>query len=298
MLGMPEQRVRELARDALVDLAPVSGRGVEEDWRGQLADYVLGQQSGPEATATRGHLRRSEAARTWARSLLDSLEQLYQNGSMPAIPEGERGRRAAARRPRSGATRSRRATVAESRRRRRRWLLAGAAAPIVLLLVVLVWPSASSPAATTTARRFRSSHAAAAQPAAPTTAVPARRGGRARPLAEQRAVAAQVQASRAPAQHPPVSYQFWLYNNKNNASSLGAQVTDAARPLQVAIGILPAGLPELPLLRPVAASPSAADRAHSGQLGAERDDAHARIVRATASHAARPGRAAPPPRRS
>ena len=83
--------MRELARDALVELAPVSVRGVEEDWRGQLADYVLGQQSGPEATATKGHLRRSEAARSWARSLLDSLEQFYENGSVPAIPEGERG---------------------------------------------------------------------------------------------------------------------------------------------------------------------------------------------------------------
>ena len=98
MLNLPEGRVRELARDALVELAPVSVRGVEEDWRGQLADYVLGQQSGPEATATKGHLRRSEAARSWARSLLDSLEQFYENGSVPAIPEGERGRRAAARR--------------------------------------------------------------------------------------------------------------------------------------------------------------------------------------------------------
>ena len=76
MLGIPESRVRERARDALVDLAPLSARGVEEDWRGQLADYVLGQQDGPEATATRGHLRRSEAARSWTRSLLDSLEQL------------------------------------------------------------------------------------------------------------------------------------------------------------------------------------------------------------------------------
>ena len=59
MLGIPETRVRERARDALVQLAPVSVRGVEEDWRGQLADYVLGQQAGPEVTATRGHLRRS-----------------------------------------------------------------------------------------------------------------------------------------------------------------------------------------------------------------------------------------------
>src|SRR5215208_7780424 len=90
MLGIPEERVRERARDALVQLAPVSVRGVEEDWRGRLADYVLGQQSGPEGTATKGHLRRSEAARSWTRSLLDSLEQFYENGSVPAIPEGER----------------------------------------------------------------------------------------------------------------------------------------------------------------------------------------------------------------
>ncbi|HZC13763.1 MAG TPA: sigma factor-like helix-turn-helix DNA-binding protein, partial [Thermoleophilaceae bacterium] len=99
MLGMPEARVRELARQALVELAPVSVRAVEEDWRGQLADYVLGQQAGSEATATKGHLRRSEAARSWTRSLLDSLDQLYPNGSMPAIPEGERGRRAAGPKP-------------------------------------------------------------------------------------------------------------------------------------------------------------------------------------------------------
>ena len=113
MLGMPEPRVRELARDALVELAPVSVRGVEDDWRGQLADYVLGQQSGPEATATKGHLRRSEAARSWARSLLDSLEQLYPNGSVPAIPEGERGR--GARRP--AACRSRRVRAGREHRR-------------------------------------------------------------------------------------------------------------------------------------------------------------------------------------
>src|SRR4051794_41205011 len=69
LLAMPETRAQELARDALVSLSPVSAKRVEDDWRGQLADYVLGQQTGPESTATRGHLRRSEAARTWSRSL-------------------------------------------------------------------------------------------------------------------------------------------------------------------------------------------------------------------------------------
>ena len=110
MLDLPEARVRELAREALVELAPLSGRGVEEDWRGQLADYVLGPAERPRGTATRGHLRRSEAARSWARSLLDSLEQLYENGSVPAIPEGERGGRS---------RRARRARAARARRRAR-----------------------------------------------------------------------------------------------------------------------------------------------------------------------------------
>src|SRR3954468_17663182 len=98
LLGMPETRERDLAREALVSLPPVSAGRVEDDWRGQLADYVLGQQTGPESTATRGHLRRSEAARTWSRSLLDSLDTLY-DGALPTIPDGERGARAE-RRPR------------------------------------------------------------------------------------------------------------------------------------------------------------------------------------------------------
>ena len=40
LLSMSEDRVRELARDALVTLTPVTASHVESDWRGQLADYV------------------------------------------------------------------------------------------------------------------------------------------------------------------------------------------------------------------------------------------------------------------
>ncbi|MEJ7714672.1 MAG: sigma factor-like helix-turn-helix DNA-binding protein [Thermoleophilaceae bacterium] len=89
MLGLPTSRVRELAREALVRLSPVSAAAVDDDWRGQLADYLLNQQTGPEATATKGHLRRSEAGRGWARSVLDSLEQFYDPASLPTIPAGE-----------------------------------------------------------------------------------------------------------------------------------------------------------------------------------------------------------------
>lgn len=102
MLDLPPSRVRELARDALGDLAPFTAEFVDPHWRGQLADYVLGQQTGPESQATRGHLRRSEPARIWAYSLLDALDDFFEDGERPEIPVGEAGgrpRRAATREP-------------------------------------------------------------------------------------------------------------------------------------------------------------------------------------------------------
>src|SRR4051794_9132234 len=93
MLDLPPGRVRELARDALRELAPFTGDFVDTQWRGQLADYVLGQQTGPEAQATRGHLKRSEPARIWAYSLLDALNDFYADGRRPEIPVGEAGGR-------------------------------------------------------------------------------------------------------------------------------------------------------------------------------------------------------------
>ncbi|MGH2838723.1 MAG: sigma factor-like helix-turn-helix DNA-binding protein, partial [Thermoleophilaceae bacterium] len=87
MLGMSNTRVRELAREALTELSPRSAARVEVDWRGQIADYLLNQQTGPESTATRGHLKRSESARLWALSLLDSLDHLYDERDLPVVPE-------------------------------------------------------------------------------------------------------------------------------------------------------------------------------------------------------------------
>src|SRR5262245_22694856 len=228
MLSMPEPRVRELARDALVELAPVSVRGVEEDWRGQLADYVLGQQSGPEATATKGHLRRSEAARSWARSLLDSLEQLYENGSVPAIPEGERGRakRAAAERAapaeRDSASRPGLAVPADPVVRRR--LLAGAGVALLVLLVVLVWPVGlltsgddnSTPSAQPASSGPNNQQAATnGQPAG--IAVVVERNGKKQLL---------VQAANLAPSGQNEGYYVWLYNSPSDAKSLGGQVTD------------------------------------------------------------------------
>ena len=126
---------------------------MDADWRGQIADYLLGQQTGPEGTATRGHLKRSEPARLWALSLLDSLDHLYDEHDLPVIPEGEaaplreREQEAEPAREREPARRRERAerparplsADAETIVRRRR-IAGAAAAATALLFLLLVWP--------------------------------------------------------------------------------------------------------------------------------------------------------------
>ena len=235
MLGIPETRVRERARDALVQLAPVSVRGVEEDWRGQLADYVLGQQAGPEVTATRGHLRRSEAARSWTRSLLDSLEQLYPNGDLPAVPEGERGsRRAAAAAPRAaGATPSEPGPLGPSALAavRRRRILAAAAGALVVLVAVLLWPIGLL---TGDDDGDKSGNQAASS-----SPISTKRQGAAIIAKSKGKTQVLVQAQGLKPSTQTTAYQVWLYDSDSKRKSLGATPTDKQGNLQV-IGDLPA----------------------------------------------------------
>jgi hypothetical protein len=88
-LQITPERVRELAVDALVELSPRTAERVDEDRRGQVADYVLNQGTSAETTAARTFLKRSDAARMWVLSLMDSLEHMYEKGSVPEIPEAE-----------------------------------------------------------------------------------------------------------------------------------------------------------------------------------------------------------------
>jgi hypothetical protein len=236
MLGIPEARVRERARDALVELAPVSVRGVEEDWRGQLADYVLGQQAGPEVTATRGHLRRSEAARSWTRSLLDSLEQLYPNGDLPAVPEAERGsRRAVAVAPRAGAAEPSEpgplgpSALAAVRRRR---ILAAAAGALVVLVAVLLWPVGLLTGDDDGDK--------AGKQTASNSPISTKRQGAAIIAKSKGKTQLLVQAQGLKPSSQTTAYQVWLYNSASSRKSLGATTTDKQGNLQV-IGDLPTG---------------------------------------------------------
>jgi hypothetical protein len=126
MLGMDEARVREYAREALASLSPRTAARVDSEWVGQVADYLLGQQAGPQAKATRGHLKRSEPARTWALSMLDSLGDLYAEGSEPRIPSGAGGAVGAASDANGGADGAERRSRRDAREEQRR--VGGAAA--------------------------------------------------------------------------------------------------------------------------------------------------------------------------
>jgi Anti-sigma-K factor rskA len=238
----------------------VSVRAVEEDRRGQLADYVLGQQAGPEESATKGHLRRSEAARSWTRSLLDSLEGLYPNGSMPAVPEGERGRRAAASKAPAGAGL---AAPADPAVKRRRLLAAGGALAALALVAVLLWPvgvltdddDEPEPAAEQAGSGGGDGQNTSAQTSgAPAgIAIVVEQNGRRQLL---------VQAARLEPSGQREAYEVWLYNSQGDATTLGGQVTDQQGNYQ-AIGNLPADFAQYRFID-ISREPLDRQRNHSG----------------------------------
>jgi hypothetical protein len=234
MLGLPEARVRELARDALVDLAPVTAQGVEEDWRGQLADYVLGQQAGPEATATRGHLRRSEAARSWTRSLLDALEQLYPKGELPAIPDGERGsRRGAAAAPAPGGTAAPRTLSPESAAAvRRRRLITAAGVGVLILVALLVWPVGLLTGDDDDEPSQASAGPQQAGGGDDGGPISTQMQGQAIIARQQGATQILVRASGLEPSTQNTAYQVYLANSEQDRRSLGATVTDQQGNLQ------------------------------------------------------------------
>src|SRR5215212_6750002 len=225
-LDMPESRVRELAREALVELAPVTAKGVDADWRGQLADYVLGQQSGPESTATRGHLRRSEAARSWARSLLDSLDGLYGDG-LPAIPDGVRRRR----------------------------LLAGAGVAALLLLGLLLWPVGLLTGGDDDEPRKRAGGAQrAVNKRIQGQAFIATQGGK------NQIVVTAVGLKPSTGKE---AYQVWLYNSQRDVKSLGFAAANKQGQLQGGAR-LPADYRRFKFVD-VSLEPVNRDSAHSGR---------------------------------
>ena len=258
MLGMPTARVRELARAALTELAPRSAGRVDADWRGQVADYLLGQQTGPEGTATRGHLKRSEPARLWALSLLDSLDHLYREDELPIIPEGEaaparergrertrgreRERELEPRRPVSSPLGGRRTERAERPARpltadaatvvRRRRIAAGAAAATIILFALLVWPIGLLTGDDDGGGDDNGGEQADGQPEVLGQLLlrpqQGERGAVGIALITERdgERSLLVQARGLKPTRQGQAYEVWLFNDQRDAVSMGAQLTD------------------------------------------------------------------------
>lgn len=299
MLNMPTSRVRELGREALVRLSPVSAAAVDSDWRDQLGDYLLNQQSGAESTATRGHLRRSEESRAWARSVLDSLEQFYDEDRVPEIPTGD-----GAREPKRGRRRDERAVRPKEQRKERkekgdeagdgddarekparparrlspeaqrvvrtRRLLGAGALAVLILLAILVWPIGLLAGGDDDDGGDGERRAGRQQAQIEGQLVLAPVGG-ARATASNAGLAViALQGKRrnliVQAQLRPVrdreAYEVWLYNSRSDARSLGAQVTDRQGAFQGA-GPLPADYRKFRFID-ISREPVNQDGRHSG----------------------------------
>ena len=266
-LQITPTRVRELAHDALVELSPRTAERVDPERRSQIADYVLNQQSNAERTATRSHLKRSEAGRMWILSILDSLEHMYENGSAPEVPaaeaaedkprrrerERDRPSRRERERPRErGAARERdRDKPRRDRPRRDEELTPDARRAVRNRRLAAIIGSLLILGAIVTVLLVLLIDTKVTEARAPTTRVvgqlllnPTQGGSKDQGIAivaqrgDDRSLI--VQARLTPTQKDQ-AYEVWLYNDDKDAVSLGAQVTDKDGNYQGA-GRLPAPL--------------------------------------------------------
>jgi hypothetical protein len=261
MLDSPPARVRELAREALAELAPFTADFVDQQWRGQLADYVLGQQTGPEAQATRGHLRRSEPGRIWAYSLLDALDDFYADAERPEIPVGEAGAKP---RPRERDTRSNGEAptsplATEPRRKRaepgggmssaarsallRRRIMGGVVAALVAALLIfgaikLFGGDDSKPKAKTSTTNTAANQGQGTVVAqAVLTPVKGVKGTGAALVYQSGNQSLAVVRAKLPPSTGKNKYVLWLYNSETQLAPLAADKTDAKGNFQGAAGL-------------------------------------------------------------
>jgi sigma-70-like protein len=85
LLGMPEETIRGRARSGLTALAPDL---VAPARSGEIADWLLGQQSEAHAARTRALLLADPAAHTWAATVAEPLRAVPGGDAVPALPTG------------------------------------------------------------------------------------------------------------------------------------------------------------------------------------------------------------------
>jgi hypothetical protein len=144
LLGISERAVHDRAHAALAVLAPRQARAVASERRGEIGDYLLGQQPGvADRLATRTLLGSSEAARAWASELAGELPP-PESEALADIPPATGGNGpspdgadAQPPRPPAGSSGSGRAASLPSSRLGGALLLAAIVAGIVVAVILL-----------------------------------------------------------------------------------------------------------------------------------------------------------------
>jgi len=88
LLGMPEETIRARARNGVSALAPDLRSPTRA---GEIADWLLGQQSEAHAARTRALLLGDPAAQTWAATVAEPLRGVPGGESVPALPTAPDG---------------------------------------------------------------------------------------------------------------------------------------------------------------------------------------------------------------
>jgi hypothetical protein len=85
LLGMPEETIRTRARHGVAGLAPDL---VAPTRSGEIADWLLGQQSEAHAARTRALLLADPAAQNWAATVAEPLRAAPGGEAVPELPTG------------------------------------------------------------------------------------------------------------------------------------------------------------------------------------------------------------------
>ncbi|HVS28308.1 MAG TPA: anti-sigma factor [Solirubrobacteraceae bacterium] len=240
-LGMDDEAVRGRAHAALAALGPDVGPRLTPGRRGELADYLLGQQSVSGREATRALLDSSASARAWARVVASELEPLARGatptaiGVLPEIPEegddeapGKRHARTALRDAATAAPTSPAGARSANGRSRRGGYIVLAGLAVVIGVVIFLIVDSGGKKKTSHAGRSRTS----TQPTQPRPQVlgqinlrsaqkSSRAVGIAQILSSNGKPALAIVAQNLQPNGNTSAYEVWLYNSRKDARALG-----------------------------------------------------------------------------
>jgi len=213
-LDLDEDDVAQTAHDALRALTPLTSPRVSALDREAIGNLILGQASAAQAAEARGALKRPSAAREWAASLIDQLQDFAKPGTLPDLPPIQR---------------------APAGTRLSRLVLGGAAAVLVAVAVVAFLIGGGGGGGDTKTVTAASTAKAPQRTVEKQGQFAGANGTKAEGVAavvDQGGTKTLVVQAQVPKNGKNDAYEVWLYNSDTDLRPLGVNVTDANGVLQ------------------------------------------------------------------